>query len=182
MTSVKLTIKAYDADGRFIRKRIVRHQLNSDFMGNLYLLMFGTYTAQSGSQAYYTATDINGGSGHIIRVQTNTVDAPFNTTGSSVGTGIQLGTGTTPAARSNYGNTAAIVGLAYLASSAYAAGVLTMSYTITYSTAKNPTEAVLFLECADNVPATAQYNLDHSVFANIGPALTFTLQYQITLD
>jgi len=181
--NIKLEIKAYDEDGMFRRRAVIEHQLNSDTLGNIYLALFG-YFATGASSALINVNDIFGAGVGLrgVFATVNSGDNMFNSSVVPIGTSIQLGTGVAAATRADTANNIPITGIANLASIAYAAGVLNMAYTIVYGVTKNPTEAILIWNLAQSNGNPAQVAIDHAVFANIGPGVTFTLTYQLALD
>lgn len=189
-------IWAKDATGKVVGHSRKCDQLNSDNYGVFLRSFFGQLIASGGSNyaalsniTYRDGTARSGPqlySGSVTNLFNNTnhnslVCAAATIYGGNVS---ELGTGNTAPTRGDHALTTPAAGpvFASVAASSYSAGVVTLSFTITYGSAINPQEAALYMwdsNVASN--ATGLWLMDHVTFAAPGSALTFTYQWQIAL-
>jgi hypothetical protein len=93
----------------------------------------------------------------------------------------RLGTGTTPASRTNH-NLETPQGSYFGLTSNYADGdAVTLTGTASFASPISPTEAGLFIELGDADGGKASYMLDRTVFSPLPPGTVFTATWTITL-
>jgi hypothetical protein len=94
----------------------------------------------------------------------------------------RLGTGTTPASRTDF-NLATPQGSFFSLASGYNdADVVTLTGTASFGSPISPTEAGLFIELGNTaIGGKARYMLDRSVFTALPPGTVFTATWTITL-
>jgi hypothetical protein len=93
----------------------------------------------------------------------------------------RLGTGTTPASRTDY-NLETPQGSYFGLTSGYADGdAVTLTGTASFASPISPTEAGLFIELGNGADGKASYMLDRTVFTALPPGTVFTATWTITL-
>lgn len=109
--------------------------------------------------------------------------AAASTGGNALDVYVQLGTGTTAAARSDYNLQTAIAGTFSVAVSwSDGSAALSITATATYGSNKQPTELGLFMQGTPTLSAAIDtFLLDHTVFGALAANTTFTITYTLTL-